>query len=181
MKDINRDNCRLLLAAFIEENDLTVRVVAKAIGSSDASLTRILFGKTYPSDEMIKQVGIMIEVGFGPYEKLSQADKEKMSEAIGATGGGILGFGTITAAVSSLGSIAGLSAAGITSGLASLGSAVGGGMLAGVSVAAALPFAAGALGYALIKGVKHWADEQNLNSTDIDPRWEIPRQDPLKG
>ena len=64
---------------------------------------------------------------------------------------------------------------GISSGLPALGGIVGGGMLAGVSVAAAIPLAAGALGYGVIKGVKYLVSEVYLNSTDIDGRWEIIR------
>lgn len=62
--------------------------------------------------------------------------------AIGGTlgnfvGGAIGAYGSVTA-VTSLG-VAGASGAGIASGLAALGSIVGGGMLAGVTVAAAVP------------------------------------------
>ncbi|CDS47972.1 hypothetical protein [Polaromonas sp. CG9_12] len=53
-----------------------------------------------------------------------------------------------------MGSVAGLGAAGITSGLAAVGSLVGGGMAAGLVVTAAAPIAVGALGYGLYKGIK---------------------------
>lgn len=173
MNQITQDNCRLLLAAFIEENDLNVRRVAKVLGCSEATLVRILAARSLPSDEMMKQVGIMIELGFVSYSKLSSAQKEHISEAIGTAGGGILGFGSISAAISSLGAVGGLSGAGITSGLATLGAVVSGGMVAGVMVAAALPIAAGATGYAIIKGVKYLASEWQLNVTELDERWEV--------
>ena len=54
-------------------------------------------------------------------------------------------------------------------------------MLAGVSVAAAIPLAAGALGYGVIKGVKYLVSEVHLNSNDIDVRWEIMRLKGLQG
>lgn len=171
MNQITQDNSGLLLAAFIKENDLTVRQVSKAIGCSEATLNRILVTRSLPSDEMIKQIGIMIELGFLAYSKLSNAQKERISESIGTVGGGILGFGSITAVVSSLG-VSGLSAAGITSGLAVLGTMVSGGMAAGIVVVAALPIATGAAGYAIIKGVKYLANEWKLNVTDIDEHWE---------
>ena len=174
MDQFTRDNSRLLLAAFIEENELNVRQVAKVIGCSEATLLRILAARSLPSDEMIKQIGILIELGFISYSKLSNTQKEHISEAIGTVGGGILGFGSITAAVSSLGVIGGLSAAGITSGLATLGTVVSGGMAAGVMVAAAIPIAAGGTGYAIIKGVKYLANEWQLNVTELDELWEIP-------
>jgi len=50
--------------------------------------------------------------------------------------------------------VAGYSAAGITSGLAAAGSIVGGGMLAGVGVLAAVPAGLGFLGYKWVKSVK---------------------------
>ena len=171
MNQITQDNSGLLLTAFIKENDLTVRQVSKAIGCSEATLNRILATRSLPSDEMIKQIGIMIELGFVAYSKLSNAQKERISESIGTLGGGILGFGSITAVVSSLG-VSGLSAAGITSGLAALGTMVSGGMAAGIVVVAALPIVTGAAGYAIIKGVKYLANEWKLNVTDFDEHWE---------
>lgn len=161
----------MLLAAFMEEQDLSARQVAKAIGCPEATIIRLLAGKTLPSDEMMKQVGLMIELGFDKYATLTEVEKGQLSEKIGAVGGGILGFATISAAVEGLG-LAGLSAAGISSGLAALGSVVGGGMLLGVGVAAAIPIAAGAAGYAIIKSVKYLASEVALNEKDLDPHWE---------
>jgi len=172
-KDITPENCRLLLAAFIEKEALTAPSVAKAIGCRHATLARILAGKTVPTDEFMKQVGIMIGIGFAKYDTLSEAEKEKISEAIGAVGGGVVGFGSIAAAVSASGAVAGLSAAGITSGLAAIGTIIGGGMMAGVAVAAAIPLAAGALGYGVIKGVKYFFSESELSKEEIDPRWEM--------
>ncbi len=171
MQEITRDNLRLLLAAFIEKQNLTTRRVAKVIGCSDATMTRLLLGTTLPSDEMMKQVGLMVGLGFDKYAALTETQKEQLAEKIGAVSSGVLGFSGITAAISALG-LPGLSAAGITSGLAALGSVVGGGMIVGVSVAAAIPLAAGALGYAIIKGVKYFAGERELDLTDVNPRWE---------
>jgi len=174
MNQLTRDNCRLILAEFIEENEPKNRRVAKAIGCSEATLIRILAARSFPSDEMIKQIGIMIELGFVSYSKLSGTQKEHISETIGTIGGGILGFGSITAAISSLGVVSGLSATGITSGLAALGTVVSGGMVKGVMVAAAIPIAAGATGYAMIKGVKYLANEWQLNVVEYNERWETP-------
>jgi hypothetical protein len=175
MEKITRYNCRLLLAAFIKENELTARGVAHAIGCPEASLLRILGSKTKPSDELLKQVGTMIGIGFERYQKLSDSEKNKISEKLGAVGGGTLGFASIAATVSSFGSVAGLSAAGISSGLAALGTIVGGSMIAGVSVAAAIPLAAGAIGYGVIKGGKYFFGRRQLNTEYIDPKWEISK------
>lgn len=176
MNQITRDNCPLLLAAFIEENDLNVRRVAKVIGCSEATLVRILAVGSLPSDEMMKQVKIMIAFGFDTYSnsKLSNAPKEHKSEVIGFAGGSMLGIASITTAIDSLGEVEGFSAAGMTSGLATLGSVLKGGMKTGFMVVAAIPIAAGATGYAFIKGVKYFASEWQLNVTELDERWEIP-------
>lgn len=169
---IDRDNLRVFLAVFIEDNELTIRNVAKRIGCSQHSLNRILAGETLPTDEMIKQCGIMMAIGFDKYSRLSKAEKEKISEKIGAVGGGTLGFGAITVAISSLG-ISGLSAVGITTGLSALGAIVGGGMIAGVTVAAAIPISFGVLGYSVIRGVKIIRDKRKGIDTKIDLYWEI--------
>jgi hypothetical protein len=50
--------------------------------------------------------------------------------------------------------VPGLGAAGVTSGLAAVGSVVGGGMVAGLAVTAAAPLAVGAAAYGLYKWLK---------------------------
>jgi len=170
--EINEENCRLLLAAFMERNDVTAPRVCRAVGCSNASLARILAFTSLPTTEFMKQVGIMIAIGMEKYEKLSKAEKEHISEMIGTGSATVFGFGGITAAVSASGAVAGLSAAGISSGLAAIGALVGGGMAVGVAVAAAIPLAAGAAGYAIIKGVKFLFSRRELNSQKINSRWE---------
>ena len=76
MNQYKRENCGSLLAKFIKENDLDVRRVAKAIGCSEATLNRILTTQSLPSDEMMKQAGIIIELVFVSYSKLSSTQKE---------------------------------------------------------------------------------------------------------
>jgi len=125
---ISKENFKNFLAPFMEENKLSVSKVAKAIGCPESSIGRILMDITIPSNEMLKQGVVLIEIGFERYKKLTKAEKEKISEAIGTIGGGVLGFGSITAAVSASGAVVGLSAAGIASGLAAIGGIVGGGM-----------------------------------------------------
>lgn len=171
--EINTENCRLFLAAFMEKNQITVPRVCRAIGCSTMTLGRILSFASLPTAEFVKQSGIMIGIGIDKYEKLSEAEKEKISEVIGAGSGTAFGFAGITAAVSASGTVAGLSAAGISSGLYAIGALIGGGMAAGVVVAAAIPLAAGAAGYAIIKGVKFFFSERELSSEKMNPLWEI--------
>lgn len=78
---------------------------------------------------------------------------EVLAGALGAGAGGVVSF----TALYGLGSVVGLSAAGITSGLAAAGSIVGGGMVAGVFVLAApvAVLAAGGVGL-----VSHFKNKQ---------------------
>jgi len=172
MNEINKENISNFLAVFIEENNLEVRDVAKGINCSIATLQRIIAKKTLPTTNMIKQVGIMFTIGIEAYQKLSQSEKEKITESIGVVGGGVLGFGTITSAVGAAGSVAGLSAAGITSGLAGIGATVGGGMAVGIAAVAIIPIAGLGVGYGIVKGVKSLISNNKLNKEDIEPHWE---------
>ena len=165
--NLNSENLRNFLAVFIEENKLTVKQVAKAIGCSTATLERILVGETTPTENFIKQVGILIAIGYDEYAKLSKSQKETISEKMGTVSAGGLGFASITAAVSASGAVVGLSAAGITSGLAAIGSIVGGGMIAGVTVVATIPILAGAAGYGLIRGIKAIVKNRKTNKTQL--------------
>lgn len=156
----------------MEKNDLAIPRIARAFGCSNSTLGRILSFSTLPTPEFMKQTGILLGIGIQKYEKLSDAEKERISELIGAGGATVFGFAGITAAISASGAVAGLSAAGITSGLAAIGGIVGGGMVAGVAVAAAIPLAAGTIGYIIIKGVKYFFAERELNNEELNPKWE---------
>jgi len=69
-----------------------------------------------------------------------------------AASGAVIGSTGAITAVSTLG-VSGLAATGITSGLAAVGSLVGGGMLAGLAVTAAAPLAGGATVYGIYKWI----------------------------
>ena len=170
IKEITDVNCRVILAAYMEKENVSAPRISKAMGCSHATIARILGGITKPSEEFIKQMGIMIELGIKRYAKLTESEKEKISEAIGTIGGGALGFGAITTAVSVSGTVAGLSAAGIASGLAAIGV---GGMVGGVLTLTAVPIAAGALGYGIIKGVKYLFSSSEMNADKLVPKWEV--------
>ena len=78
MDSITRQNCKVLLAAFIEKNDLSAREIAKAIPCPEATISRILAGESLPTDNMLAEVGIMIEIGFERYLNLSKSGKKKI-------------------------------------------------------------------------------------------------------
>ncbi|VGO11864.1 hypothetical protein PDESU_00411 [Pontiella desulfatans] len=174
-------NLKNVLAAFIETEKLEVKSVAKTVGCPSPAIGRILCGITWPSDEMLKRCHTMMEIGFKDYKKLSEAQKEKISEKIGAVGGGGLGVGASLGAVSVLGSIGGLSAAGMASGLAALGALVGGGMAAGIAVAAAIPLGVAAVGYGTVKLVKSQFTDVQLKKEAFEPRWERPTEEVVAG
>ncbi len=177
--EINRENFPIMMAAFMEQNELSVQHIAGAIGCSGASLNRILASSTRASDDMLRQGALLMGLGFDRFSKLTDAEREKLSEALGAIGGGVLGFAAVMAAVEGLG-VVGLSAAGITSGLAAIGALVGGGMAAGVAAAAAIPIAAMGIGYGIIRAVKYFVSDVQLKADKLDPKWEIPPDNQLK-
>lgn len=112
-----------------------------------------------------------MSIGFTKYKKLSAAEKSKISEKLGAVTLGGFGLVATSTVISSLG-IAGLSGAGIMSGLSALGALAGGGAAVGVSVAALIPIAAGTLGYFTIKGIKSGLRRHKIGKQDIDCKWE---------
>lgn len=79
-----------------------------------------------------------------------RSHEPEVAEAAGVAVGSALGAASFTALYFG-GSVAGLSAAGITSGLAAAGALVGGGMAAGVSVLAAPAVLLGVAGYGIAK------------------------------
>lgn len=175
MENLTRENFCEYLATWMAENKITISKVAKAMNCSIPSLNRLLKKNSYPTDETLRQTGIMIAVGFIKYSKMSNAEKETISEKIGSLSGAGLGFASVTAVVGTLGT-AGLSAAGIMSGLATAGSLIGGGAVAGVAVVAIVPFVAAGLGYGLVKGIKWVVYNYNSKIEKIDSRWESNSQ-----
>lgn len=174
-EEITRENLADFLTAYLTKNNVSIENIAKSFGCSKATIERIIKKETYPTDNLLKQCAILFAIEYKLYKKLSKADKEKISEKIGAVGGGVLGFGGITAAISASGTVIGLSAAGITSGLSGIGALVGGGMVAGATAVAAIPIAIGTVGYGLTKGVKTIITHYKLNNKEINNYWEIRR------
>jgi hypothetical protein len=181
MEEFNRANFASVFGAYLDQYQLPIRSVAAAIGCSEPTMNRLLGREVHPllnkpslpTDEMLRQAGVMMTIGYIPYSRLSKAEKARVSETIGTVVGGSVGFATIGTAVAGFGSVAGVSAAGISSGLAAMGGIIGGGMLAGVAVAAAIPVAVGTAGLGVGKGIKHVRKQISLNSSNFDPKWEM--------
>ncbi|OBZ09044.1 hypothetical protein A8L34_23140 [Bacillus sp. FJAT-27264] len=96
---------------------------------------------------------IVTEAGAAVSDKARTIKTSDIPEVLGAVAGigvgGAAGFGLLTI----LG-VSGLSAAGITSGLATAGAVIGGGMVAGIGVLAAPAVILGVGGYALLSSNK---------------------------
>ena len=100
---------------------------------------------------------IIAEAAAGLGDKMRTINTSSIPNELGATVGITAGVGIGVGMVSAAG-VSGLSAVGISSGLAALGSVIGGGMLAGVFVAAAPMALLGIAGY----GVLAWQKQQQL-------------------
>lgn len=171
MQNITSENYHQIFSEFVEKNKLNISKTAKALNCSVPTLERLLKNLTKPSEEMIKQTGILMVLGFDRYTKLTDAEKEKYSEKIGPLVGAGLGLASIPTIIGSLGT-AGLSGAGIMSGLATAGGIIGGGAAAGIAVVAGGAILAGIAGYGLVKGIKFVVRDIKSKSEFKDNRWE---------
>lgn len=145
------------------------RDLARVLGVAESTIYRLETGKTQPTMDFMLRLSALVAIGHARFSKMSDTEKEKISEYIGATGGITAGIGGAIGAISASGVVAGLSAAGITSGLAALG----GSMLGGIAVVATIPIAAGFAGYGLVKGIKAICKANRLDCNEVDGHWEL--------
>lgn len=177
-EDITPENCHRKLKLIRYISGLSRRDLAKVLGVSESTIKRLELRSTMPTPDFMLKLAALSVIGHQKYAKMTDSEKEKVSEAIGAAGGAAVGVGASIAAISVSGAVAGLSAAGITSGLAAIG---GGAMLGGVAVIAAFPLAVGGAGYGLIKAVKAICKANSLNCKEVDGRYEITPDPPQNG
>jgi DNA-binding XRE family transcriptional regulator len=171
---VTKENCGVKLRLIRELLDMSRRELAKIIGVSESTLRRLEEGNSLPTDEFMNRLQALCVIGAAKYAKLSDAEKEKISEVVGTAGGVVAGVGGSIAAIGAAGAVSGFSAAGITSGLAAIG---GGAMLTGIGVVAAIPVATGLLGYGLVKGIKAICEANNLSCNEVNEKWEIRRKE----
>ncbi len=169
LEPITRENCGTKLKLVREVSGLSRKDLAEVIGVAESTIYRLEKRHTLPSASFMLRLSGLVAIGYAKYSKMSEADKEKVSEYIGAVGGVTAGIGGAIGAISVSGAVAGLSAAGITSGLAALG----GTMLGGLAVVATIPMAAGAAGYGLVWGIKQICKANTLACKEVDGHWEI--------
>jgi ribosome-binding protein aMBF1 (putative translation factor) len=165
-------NCGEKLALVREVSSISRRDLASVIGTSESTISRLETNKTLPTPDFMSRLSGLTVIGYYKFSQLSDSEKETISATVGATGGVAVGIGGAIGAVSVAGT-AGLSAAGITSGLA----AIGGTMLGGLAVVAAIPVAVGLSGYGLVKGIQAIVAANNLSAKEVDGRYEIVRLD----
>ncbi len=170
LETITPRNCWKKLKLIREITGMSRRDLASVLGVSESTIFRLETQKTLPSNDLMLRLSGLVAIGHAKFSKMSDTEKEKFSEYLGASGGVAAGIGGALAAVSASGVVAGLSAAGVTSGLAALG---GGAMLGGLAVVAAIPVAAGAAGFGLVKGIKAICEANKLNCKEVDGHWEI--------
>lgn len=169
MEPLTPENCGKKLLLVRDITNLTRRELAQIIGCSESTLSRIERGASLPTKDFLSRLTGLVTIGYYKYSRLTNSEKEKISEAIGASGGAAAGVGGALAAISASGLVPGLSAAGITSGLA----AIGGSMLGGLAVVAVIPIATAAAGYGLVKGIKAICESNRLSCTAVDDKFEI--------
>lgn len=170
-EEITKKNCGEKLKLIRGILGINRRELAQTLGVRESTIGRLERGITEPSQDFMNRLQGLQLVGYATFKKLSDADKEKVSEFIGTGAGVAGGVAASIAAISASGTVGGLSAAGITSGLA----AIGGSMLGGIVVAATIPLVAGVLGYGAIKGIKKICEANRLSCERHDDRWEIRR------
>ena len=169
-EEVTKANCGEKLKLVRKISGISRRELAQKFGVSEATIRRLETGPSEPTDKFMNRVRALCVIGIAKFGKLSESDKEKVSDSLGAAGGLVAGVGGAIAAVSASGAIAGLSAAGMTSGLAALG---GGAMLTGIGVVAVIPIATGLAGFGLVKGIKKICEANKLNCQEVNEQWEI--------
>jgi DNA-binding XRE family transcriptional regulator len=168
LEKINQENCGDKLILIRNELNMTKRDLAHVLGCSESTISRIENNKTKPTKDFMNRLICIVLIGYSKFSSLSKKDKKYLENYLGAVSGVLSGTAGAIGVVSSSGT-AGLSAAGITSGLA----AIGGSMSTGLGVIASIPIAAGFIGFGISKGIKAICEANDLNCKEIDGRYEI--------
>ena len=169
-EEFTKSNCGEKLKLVRDISEISRRELAQKMGASEATIRRVETRQSEPTGEFMNRVRALCVIGISKFGKLSESEKEKVSDSLGVTGGVVAGIGGALGAVSVSGAVGGLSAAGMTSGLAALG---GGAMLTGIGVVAAIPIATGLAGLGLVKGIKKICEANRLSCQEVNEKWEI--------
>jgi hypothetical protein len=169
---LSHENLRFYLGQFVLLYSLEPQKVAQKLGWSISVWNRLILGKTCPTERSMKECFLMFCLGFDEYSRLSKREVESVTEKMGGVATASFGAIAVKAIIGTLGASSGLSAAGIMSGLRVLGTLVGGGAAAGISVAAAIPVVAGIAGWGIIKLLKMGILKMDRFKNRLDERFE---------
>ena len=170
-EEVTGENCGDKLRLVRDVHGMSRRELAKALGVRESTIYRLERHITKPSGELMNRLRALVVIGYAKFSRLKESEKNRIAEFVGAGAGVGAGVGAAVGAVAAAGTIGGLSAAGITSGLA----AIGGTMLGGIAVVAAIPAATAGLGYGIIRGIKTICEANELSCQEVDGRYEITR------
>lgn len=141
------------------ENNCFYEVITMSKNNSTKDTMR------FPSiDSLMPVQNVLKEASEALSDKTRTINDSPISDVLGGAVGAGVGGATSFAALYFGGSVVGLSAAGITSGLAAAGSIIGGGMVAGIGVLAAPAVILAAIGVELSA---HKRDEQLKEAKEI--------------
>ena len=146
-----------MLREFLSKHLLDARQFAKSVGISHQELNQILTEERLPTEKEYAEIVIAMTIieakGWDYWISMSSEKKSELAAKFVAAGGSTMTIGGMIAVISACG-FPGLSAAGIASGLATIGSLVGGGMVAGIAVCSAAPIVVGGVLYGVCKSGK---------------------------
>jgi len=172
-EEVTKENCGEKLRQIREITGMSRTDLAQRLGCSIATIARIESRnentKSEPTNAFMDTLRALCIIGHEKYSNLSEEERTKILEYSSAGGGVGGGIGAAIASVAAGGAVPGLSAAGIASGLA----AIGGTMLGGLAIVAALPVAGGALGFGIAKAIQKLVKANKLYARTIDDRFEI--------
>jgi transcriptional regulator with XRE-family HTH domain len=172
-EEVTKENCGEKLRKIRAITGMSRRDLAERLGCSIATIARIESRnentKSEPTNAFMDTLRALCIIGHERYSNMSEEERNKVLEYSTAGGGAGGGLGAAIASVSVAGSVPGLSAAGIASGLA----AIGGSLLGGLAVVAALPVAGGALGFGVARAIKKLVKANKLYTKTLDNRFEI--------
>tara|TARA_R100000789_G_scaffold98284_1_gene101898 strand:+ start:686 stop:1288 length:603 start_codon:yes stop_codon:yes gene_type:complete len=169
LESITADNCGEKLVLIREAMFMTRRDLASVVGCSEATISRIEAKKTKPTKDFMNRLLALVFIGHSKFRSLDKKQRDNLLEFISATGVSGVGIGAALGVFSTSGSVAGLSAAGVASGL----STIGGTVLGAGALVASIPVAAGLAGFGIVKGIKAICESNKLKCQEVDGRFEI--------
>jgi len=145
----------------------------KTVGGSAAGGVAVVGG----ASAVLGAGSMMVVLRDRPYLTVDERTARHAGRVAGV-GGAAAGFGAALHLVSALG-VPGISASGLSSGLATLGSVAGGGMVTGVGMVATIPLLAGVVLALLAFGLMRWLNRPVLTPHPAASRIRLPAAVPL--